>query len=113
MINIFDNDDKTSSSLPVVISILDGIHHYIFHVQECGLRDPKQEDGDIGDNKTVGGDEYHDVEFAAMNKRILSTRKNTKRFSRFAAGKKFSINITSNDERKMNMVIQKKNKKKV
>ena len=38
MLNIFDYDDK-ESSLGVVIGLLDSIHHYIFHLSDCGLRD--------------------------------------------------------------------------
>ena len=101
MIKIFDSDDKTSS-LPVIISILDSVHHYTFHLGRSGLRDFADGHAADGDNKyNEDGDEYFDAEFAGMNKRILSTQKKTKRFSRLSSGKKFSINIkNNNDEQK-------------
>ena len=95
ILNIFDSDDKTSS-LPVVISLLDSIHHYIFHLSVCGLRDFQDKDSDNKANEDQG-DEYHDAEFAVMNKRILSTRPKTQKFSRLSAVKKFSINIKNNN----------------
>ena len=38
MINIFDNDDKTSK-LPVIVSLLDSFQHYAFHLTETRLLD--------------------------------------------------------------------------
>ena len=95
-INIFDNDDKTSShsSLLVVINMLDCIHHYIYHIQQCGLRDSQRNGYDNEIREKEKDDSYHhDAKFAAMSKRISSTTKNVQRFSRIAAGNKFSIDV--------------------
>ena len=87
--------------MQVFINILDGIHHYIFHIFECGLRD-------IGDNKTDDNnvenckqqdDEYYDPDFSRMSARIASTRNNTKRFNRINASNKFTIKTDSDDTR--------------
>ena len=99
MINIFDDDDKTSK-LGVVISLLDSIHHYIFHLTDCGLRDFVDKDGDnkMEEEEEEKEEKYHDVEFAVMSKRILSTQKNTKKFGRMKTGNKFVINISKNND---------------
>ena len=97
-IPIFDEDD-VESALTVFIDIMDSIHHLIFHIFECGLRD-------IGDNKTDdkddenlndNEDEYYDRNFARMSARIASTRSNTQRFNRINTSNKFSIKIGSDD----------------
>ena len=93
IINIFDDDDKLNK-LPVVVSLLDGIHHYIYHLDQCGLRDFGDKDDDNKDNDdSKQGDDYFDGNFCAMNKRILSKSQNTNRFKRLGNKIKFSINI--------------------
>ena len=91
-INIFDKEDK-ESSLPVVIDIIDSIHHFLMHIFECGLRDigdnRPNDDSDVEKEKN----EYYDKEFARMSARISSTRNNTQRFNRINTSNKFNINI--------------------
>ena len=96
IVNIFDDDDKISA-LPVIINILDGIHHYVFHLAQSGLRDFGDKDGDNKNDKDGEGDDYYDGDFAAMNKRILCREENTKRFARLGNNNKFSIDINNDN----------------
>ena len=93
----FAKEDQ-DSILPLVIDIMDSIHHFVFHVFECGLRD-------IGDNKSNEendddhnkNNEHYDGKFAKMSARILSKRHNTERFDRMNGLNKFNINIGNDD----------------
>ena len=89
MINIFDYDDNICS-LPLVITLFDSIHHYIFHLGDVGLRDFVNEEEKEKEKEI---NPYHDNKFSSMKNRILSKQKNTKKFNRLSNGKKFAINI--------------------
>ena len=92
-INIFDKDD-TESSLRIAIDIIDGIHHFVFHVFESGLRDNGKNTVRVDQNENNKDvDECYDNEFAKMSQRIASTRTNTERFDRINTSNKFNINI--------------------
>ena len=100
-LNIFDEDDK-ESVLQVVMDIIDGIHHYVFHVFECGLRDigdTKSDNDDFIDDEYKGmdSDQLYDLNYARMSNRISKTRSNTERFDRLHASKKFNIIVDCND----------------
>ena len=91
-ITTFEEEDH-ESVLQVVMDIIDAIHHYIFHLLECGLRDIGDKKGDddyIDSDKEM--DEYYDSKYARMKARISATRINTKRFDRMNTSNKFSIN---------------------
>ena len=74
--------------------LFDGIHHFLFHVFQCGLRDIGDIESDQGIEEDFKGrgDEYHDGRFAKMSARITATRDNTQRFDRMNGTNKFNIN---------------------
>ena len=62
-----EEDNSSASNLPVIIDIDDRIHHFIFHVFECGLRDNPDKELIAAvdeDNKEI--DKYYDADFARM-----------------------------------------------
>ena len=93
-IDVFDEEDE-ESVFKVVLGIIDGIHHFIFHVFECGLRDiPEAKDNEhnkIDDGKEK--DEFYDMEYARMSARISSTRNKTRKFDRINKSGKFNIGV--------------------
>ena len=94
-ITIFDQEDK-ESVLPVFIDIISGIHHFIFHIFECGLRDIGDNNaGDHNDENNNENDEFYDAEFSRMSARIQSTTTNTQRFDRMNDSNKFEINLAN------------------
>ena len=98
-LNIFNKEDK-ESIFKVVMDIIDGIYHFIFHIYECGLRVDKSDVSDaddlvIDDHKAM--DEHYDLEYAQLSARISKTAKNTERFDRISTSNKFSIKIGENE----------------
>ena len=97
-LKIFDKEDE-ESILPVYIDIIDGIHHFIFHVFQCGLRDigDTKSDQDSDKHYKGKGDEYYDETFAKMSARIRAKRTNTQRFDRMNGANRFNINLGNDD----------------
>ena len=99
-LNIFDEED-TDSPFKVVMDIIDGIYHFIFHIYESGLRfdhsNTSNYNGGVMDNKNKTSEEHYDADYARLSARIRSTRDNTARFDRINTSNKFNINIGVND----------------
>ena len=97
-----DNRPKTqishSSSLNVMKDIFDSIHHYIFHLFDCGLRNNITDLEEINEDIKTSDDEYFDSRFYSLKKRIKSTRKRTSRFDRISAGNKFNIDTFQEEQ---------------
>ena len=100
-LNIFNEQDK-ESNFKVVMAIIDGIYHFIFHIFKCGLRVVDiagDDDIVIDDNKHQNDDELYDPDYAIMSARISKTRNNTQRFDRINTSNKFNItNITKDTD---------------
>lgn len=99
IVNKADND--YDPSIKLVGDILDGIHHYVFHLFQSGFRSI---DVDYDDNKTEAAnaaamDEYFDGKFALMSKRINDTKAKTRRFNRISGSNKFSLNIIGGNKK--------------
>lgn len=65
-LNVFDDQDK-ESVFNVVMDMIDGLHHFIFHIYQCGLRVKAD---DISDCKDIDNqqemNEYYDPEYQKL-----------------------------------------------
>ena len=85
------------------IEVMDSLHFYIYHLEECGLRseegiknsdDDDDDDGD--DKKKAERNEYFDVNFSRLIKQNKRTRNAVNRFSRLSDNK-FNISVDNKD----------------
>ena len=89
---------------------MDGLHYFVFHIFDIGLRTPSiPTTADIDDEQksiTIKEDEFFDAKFAALRQRLNDKRENTKIFKRFGRqenNSKFSINIQNNHDDTVNV----------
>eukprot|EP01083_Nonionella_stella_P160525 524930_1 len=82
----------SNSKLAFYVEIFDALHFHLLHCFEAGLRMRRSDDNDeieeeekalaLFDEQSTK-DEYFDVQFARMNRRILARHGNTASFDRF------------------------------
>ena len=92
---IFDKDDK-ESLLPVTMDIIDGIHHYIFHVTECGLRITEDDESIDNIDCKEETNEYYDPTYARIREKVKKSRIHTKGLDRINNSHKFNIIVGHN-----------------
>lgn len=82
-----DDTDDTLKYLSIYVETFDGLHFYLFHIFESGMR--IQSTPSMNEDQSVedGNDPYFDAEFSRISKRINSARDATQRFSRLSANK--------------------------
>ena len=70
-----EKDLVESSSSRVMEDLFDGIHHYIFHLFDCGLRDTIINSNEDNEKSKVSDDEYFDHKFFSLKKKNKSSTK--------------------------------------
>ena len=93
-----DNDGNKKNALDPVLDFykqtMDGLHFYLFHCFDAGLRTKKADNNDNDTDDEEGkGDKYFDVEFNRINKMISERKHITNSFGRFKSNK-FNIITT-------------------
>eukprot|EP01084_Bolivina_argentea_P271770 462515_1 len=92
------NANILDRSFNFYVETMDGLHFYIFHLFDCGLRILHDE---YATNEEIN-DQYLDASFCQMNKIISQKKSITKSFDRFETDKnKFTIAVENSNQPKI------------